>query len=148
MFNKGGREMNVSLKLSSASTLIALGVGIASVAHAQTAATDQPAATDKPAATNNECWGDIANQVGQLGVMGVHSAASSPFNPTPEDPRLGVANQGLLLEQQGKITEGDPGQGGMGNHAIFVGGLAGGPISSNDLLCDGTPGNPGPAAVP
>src|SRR5262249_40019849 len=34
-------------------------------------------------ATLNQCWGDIASQMGQFGAMGLHSAASSPFNPTP-----------------------------------------------------------------
>ena len=91
-------------------------------------------------ATNNECWGDIANQMGQLGAMGVHSAASSPFNPTPDDPRIGVANANTT-------EDGEPGDGGIGNHAIRVGGFVGGNLTDNDgniieedLLCDGTPG--------
>lgn len=133
--------MRYILRLFSTSILIALGVGVAGVAHAS------------KQATNNQCWGDLAHQMGQHGAMGIHSAASSPFNATPENPRRGVANQGRFLEQIGVIDEGDPGQGGQGNHAIAVGGIAS-ILPDRDgtigvpLLCDGTPGNPGPAAVP
>ena len=76
------------------------------------------AALGASSATLNQCWGDIAAQMGEGGFMGVHSAASSPFNPTPEDPRIGVANQGI------NIGAGEPGVGGNGQHAITVGGLA------------------------
>jgi hypothetical protein len=114
-----------------------------------------PAAEASPEAKINQCWGDISNQMGTLGLMGVHSAASSPFNATPEDPRVGVANQGR------KINAGEPGEGGNGIHAIMVGSLAfnensgtgvlvdkdGQPVTS-DLTCTGTSGNPGPAALP
>jgi hypothetical protein len=104
------------------------------------------AANASPAATNNQCWGDLAHQMGELGIMGTHSKASSPFNPTPADPRIGVANQGLLLEEQGRIEEGDPAEGGMGNHAIFVGSIAGSITPTGEpIVCDGTAGNPGPA---
>ena len=104
------------------------------------------AAHASKAATNNQCWGDLAHQMGQFGIMGTHSAASSPFNATPNDPRFGAANQGRLLEDQGRIEEGAPGEGGMGNHAILVGSIAG-IITPNGrpIECDGTPGNPGPA---
>jgi hypothetical protein len=82
----------------------------------------------------------------QQPVLGTHSKASSPFNPTPADPRIGVANQGLLLEEQGRIEEGDPAEGGMGNHAIFVGSIAGSITPTGEpIVCDGTAGNPGPA---
>ena len=130
--------MRYILRLFSTSILVAVGVGVAGVAHAS------------KQATNNQCWGDLAHQMGQLGLMGVHSAASSPFNATPEGPRLGVANQGRTLGGD----EFEPGNGGQGNHAITVGAIAsilkdrdGQPIGV-PLLCDGTPGNPGPAPVP
>ena len=130
--------MHPALRLFSTSILIALGVGVAGVAHAS------------KQATNNQCWGDLAHQMGQLGLMGVHSAASSPFNPTPAEPRLGVANQGRTLGGD----EFEPGNGGQGNHAIAVGKLASilkdrdGQALGVPLVCDGTPGNPGPVAVP
>lgn len=135
--------MRSTFRMFSTSALIAVGVGVVGAAHASNEA------------TNNQCWGDLAHQMGQKGLMGIHSAASSPFNGTPENPRIGVANQGRFLETIGVIDEGDPGEGGQGNHAIAVGSIAfllldgnGQPIGGPPLLCDGTPGNPGPAAVP
>jgi hypothetical protein len=111
-------------------------------------------ALSAPSANTNQCWGDIASQLGQAGAMGPHSAASSPFTPTPEDPRRGVANQSRFLEDIGVISTGEPGQGGNGLHAIANGGLIGsvpGGLPSNtgdpltaNLICDGTPGNPPP----
>jgi hypothetical protein len=122
-------------------------------------------AISAPSAKINQCWGDISSQMGQLGAMGVHSAASGAFNSTPAagpnapadaGPRLGVANQGR------SIGAGEPGDGGNGIHAITVGGLVDdaaanpffpdvvtkdGTILTDPLLCAGTPGNPGPAAV-
>lgn len=94
------------------------------------------AATASPDARMNQCWGDIASQVGQEGVMGQHSRAKDPLGRPESQPRLGVANQGRFLEDNGIIEEGDPGQGGIGNHAIVVGGLFGTLPGEEPLTCD------------
>ena len=108
-----------------------------------------PHALAASSATNNQCWGDIAHQMGQLDAMGVHSRAGATFT---SQPRQGAANANTT-------ADGEPGDGGLGNHAIRVGGLIDnvatnpdfavrdkdGEILTEALVCDGTAGNPGPA---
>src|SRR5262249_43310393 len=104
-------------------------------------------------ATLNQCWGDIASQMGQFGAMGLHSAASSPFNPTPAagpnaptnaGPRLGVANASPAPRLGLEPTL--PGEGGIGEHAVINGSLVDnvpgglptntGTVLTQDLICD------------
>ena len=70
------------------------------------------AALAGPTATLNQCWGEIASDVGELGVMGDHTSAGSSFT---EQPREGVKNAGA------NEAEEDAGDGGLGLHAIRVG---------------------------
>jgi hypothetical protein len=108
-----------------------------------------PDALAASSATNNQCWGDISQQMGELGAMGVHTRAGATFT---SQPRQGAANANTT-------EDGEPGDGGLGNHAIRVGGLIevvasnpeiavrdkDGQILTEALVCDGTPGNPGPS---
>ena len=112
------------------------------------------AALSASTATNNQCWGDIAQQVGSFGAMGEHTRAGAPFT---SQPRQGAANANTT-------ADGAPGDGGLGNHAIRVGGFVDNVATNPDLaiqdkdgnvlgldgplVCDGTPGNPGPGLVP
>ena len=72
-------------------------------------------------ATLNRAWGDIASQVARAGIMGEHSAESSPFTPDAgEGGRRGVGN--VSSEDFGPLSEG-----GQGLHAITNGGRLGSP---------------------
>ena len=94
-------------------------VGLAGAAHAQS--------TDKPNATLNQCWGNVASQLAQLGKnddisgggMGAHSrSAKSPQGGFAagsgliEEPRNGVGNQ-----SQNPPHSTHPSEGGNGIHA-------------------------------
>ena len=63
-------------------------------------------------ATLNQCWGEIASDVGNLGVMGDHTNANGQFI---EQPREGVRKAGATAAEE------DAGNGGLGLHAIRVG---------------------------
>lgn len=117
--------MHHRLKLLSASLLLLCGLGYDDTGYAA-----------EPDATLNQCWGDIASQFAQRGLVGEHSRAGSDFTSQPRD---GVANQGI------EIGAGEPGDGGNGQHAILVGDIVDDFIGGEPILCDGTPGNPGPA---
>jgi hypothetical protein len=84
-------------------------------------------AQDSGTATDNHCWGDIASDVGQLGLMGEHARRNSTMRPE-QQPREGVGN--VSKEKYGPLSEG-----GQGDHAIDVGSQIpeelGGP-----LVCD------------
>jgi hypothetical protein len=134
--------MSIKLKLFPGSLVLAIGLVATGMAQAQT----------QPSATTNQCWGDVASQLGQRGITGQHSSSHSVFTPDPgEGGRKGVANQNQVLADNGDISTGDPGEGGNGLHAIFVGGLVGtvdpvtgGQGDGDPIVCDGTPGNPPP----
>jgi len=134
--------MSTKLKLFPASLVLAIGLVMAGMAQAQ----------EQPPATTNQCWGDVASEMGQRGIMGQHSSSHSVFTPDPGDGgREGVANQNQVLADDGVISTGDPGEGGNGLHAIAVGELVGtiNPVTgaegtADPIVCDGTPGNPPP----
>lgn len=99
---------------------IGLAVGVAGAAHAQST-------PEKPAATLNQCWGNVASQIAQLGKddaisgggMGAHSrSAESPQGGFAagsgffEEPRNGVGNQSQLPPHNTH-----PSDGGNGIHA-------------------------------
>jgi hypothetical protein len=119
------------IKMILAATGLVVGLGAIGTAHAA-------ANEEKPRATNNACWGAVTKEFAALdqGIIGEHSSSHSPFTPDPGDPRKGVANQSRFLEDIGVAEEGEPGQGGNGDHAMAnasgVPGLA-------DMECDGPP---------
>ena len=84
---------------------------------------------DNPAKLN-ALWGDIASQMGQLGVMGKHSSSHGTFTPDPgEGGRTGVGN---LSKDDPRFQIGDsadtPGNAGTnGTHAISQAVLLGNP---------------------
>jgi hypothetical protein len=112
--------MHLRLKLVSASLLA---LGICATGNADAA----------PAATNNQCWGDNLSQFAKTGLVGQHSRAHDPLFRPESQPREGVGNVSKDFN--------DLSAGGQGDHAIAVGALLG-------IECDGTSGNPGPAAAP
>jgi hypothetical protein len=73
------------------------------------------AAQAQDAATLNHCWGDIASDVGQLGLMGQHSRRDSTMRPE-QQPRRGVGNVSKEDFGDGTLSEGA-----QGTHAIVVG---------------------------
>lgn len=71
----------------------------------------------------NQMWGDIASQLGELGVMGEHSSAAGTFTPDPGDGgRTGVGNLSKD-DARFQLPDGDShtnlADGGQGLHAIF-----------------------------
>ena len=77
-------------------------------------------------ATLNHCWGDIASQVGQSGIMGEHSSAAGTFTPDPGDGgRTGVGNVSKNF--------GDLSAGSQGTHAIVNGGRIGADSLPDDI---------------
>ena len=87
------------------------------------------AAQAQDAATLNHCWGDIASDFGQLGLMGEHSRAHDSTMRPEQQPRRGVGNVSK------RTWDGTLSEGAQGTHAIVVGGQIpeelGGP-----LVCD------------
>lgn len=72
----------------------------------------------------NRFWGDIASQLGALGVMGEHSSAHGVFTPDPGDGgRQGVGNLSKTDLRFLNPDEIDPvnnlAVGGQGLHAVF-----------------------------
>jgi hypothetical protein len=68
------------------------------------------AALAGPTATKNQCWGEVASDVGNLGLMGEHTNADAQ-----ETPR-----EGVLLAGKEELGEEDAGTGGLGKHADRV----------------------------
>lgn len=121
--------MNRPIKMLSGTLVLGAGLGLTGVAYAA------------PAATMNSCWGQITQEFTELGtgIIGQHSSANSSFTPTPgedEPPlgRKGVANQSRFLEEIEVIENGEPSEGGNGEHAIANGEPLG--IGQD---CDGPP---------
>ena len=136
-----------SFRMLSGAAVVALGL-VTVVSAAEIAHAEPP--TEKPAATKNSCWGQVTKEFAALapGTIGTHSSASSPFTPTPPalDPesedspplgRRGVANQSRFLEEIGAVDNGEPGEGGNGEHALAN--AAGVPGLEETLSCDGPP---------
>lgn len=77
-------------------------------------------------ATLNHCWGDIASQVAQSGIMGEHSSAAGTFTPDPGDGgRTGVGN---VSKNFGDLSDGS-----QGTHAIVNGGRLGADSLPDDI---------------
>lgn len=71
----------------------------------------------------NQFWGDIASQLGSLGVMGEHSSSHGVFTPDPGDGgRQGVGNVSktdLRFLNPDELGENNLANGGQGLHAVF-----------------------------
>jgi hypothetical protein len=73
----------------------------------------------------NQFWGDIASQLGMLGIMGEHSAESGTFTPNAGDGgRTGVGNLSKddprFLPEDATAGTGDAlANGAQGFHAVF-----------------------------
>lgn len=77
-------------------------------------------------ATLNRCWGDIASQVAESGIMGAHSSSSGTFTADPgEGGRTGVGNVSK--------TFGDLSDGSQGTHAIVNGARLGAETLPDDI---------------
>jgi hypothetical protein len=100
IFVQRNRENKMKKSCTLTAAVFALSMGISTAALAG------------KTATLNQCWGEIASDVANLGVMGDHTNANGQFI---EQPREGVRKAGTSSAEE------DAGSGGLGLHAIRVG---------------------------
>src|SRR5215204_5491865 len=88
----------------------------------------------------NQAWGNIASQLGELGVMGEHSSAAGVFTPNPGDGgRQGVGNVSQddlrFLPDGAEAGTGDAlANGAQGFHAVFQAARLGDPHLPGDSV--------------